>query len=236
MKKYVFLLTLIVLVVGVATKSFSSDQQSSDKQKLESGDYYRYIRDNLKYNVSNLYDLYSKWDDSGEITLSFRMFSNCKLNNSSVKLLDNSTGSQSLKNLVILALEKIFPVKPFPKPLRQYNELSFKMPILIKSKVRMIKGKLAPWQIGVTITNINDDIRKIYDLDIKEGVFITGIYEDSPALAVGLRPGDIIYSVDNTRIKTVKDFVKSTIRPSGNIRLTTNRGEMIVKRNRVRGN
>jgi serine protease Do len=38
------------------------------------------------------------------------------------------------------------------------------------------------------------------------GVLITGVYDDSPAGDIGLKPGDVVVSIDDTRVSTVQDI------------------------------
>ena len=51
------------------------------------------------------------------------------------------------------------------------------------------------WQAGIMIPN-----------NVKEGVVVYGVEDNSPASASGLKKGDIIISISNKKVSSVADF------------------------------
>lgn len=87
--------------------------------------------------------------------------------------------------------------------------LSFAIPINNAMKVaqRLISSKVAtqmkPW-LGVQIRDIDPSM----GLPVKNGVYIVGFPPNSPARSAGLRPGDIIQSINGVPINNKADLQK----------------------------
>lgn len=72
------------------------------------------------------------------------------------------------------------------------------------------KGKVSYGWLGVTISDITEKahpgLKKDLGIEDKEGTLVTNIYTDSPAWQAGIRPGDYIIQVDNTRIENANQL------------------------------
>jgi predicted metalloprotease with PDZ domain len=63
-----------------------------------------------------------------------------------------------------------------------------------KSTKTTSKEKTEQGYIGVYMQDLSDDVRKGLDLDVAEGVLVSGVQDDSPAEKAGLEEGDVIVS------------------------------------------
>ncbi|UCD15666.1 MAG: Do family serine endopeptidase [Candidatus Omnitrophota bacterium] len=92
-----------------------------------------------------------------------------------------------------------------------YQGLGFAIPIKKANRIlnKLIKGEkiLYGW-LGVSIQDLNEDLRSYFGIKEKEGVIIVKVYKDSPAEKGGLREGDLILSYDNKPIKATRDLVR----------------------------
>ncbi|MGB1235792.1 MAG: Do family serine endopeptidase [Planktomarina sp.] len=60
---------------------------------------------------------------------------------------------------------------------------------------------------GITLSNLNDDIREGLDLDADaEGVVVVAVDEDSEAFEKGLRTGDLITEAGQAKVTTLQEF------------------------------
>ena len=74
-----------------------------------------------------------------------------------------------------------------------YQGIGFAIPVDIAKDVmdELIEhGHVTRGWLGITVKQLNDDIRKSIHYSGKEGVFIAGIIRNGPAYQAGLRPGD----------------------------------------------
>jgi len=92
-----------------------------------------------------------------------------------------------------------------------YQGLGFAIPI---NKAKRIMGKLIKGQevfygwLGVSIQNLNQDLRNYFGIKKREGVIVVKVYQDSPAQKAGLKEGDLILSYDRNTVKTTRDLVR----------------------------
>lgn len=64
--------------------------------------------------------------------------------------------------------------------------------------------------LGVKVTNLNDDTRRMYGVDSNtKGVVVTDIEKTSIMAFTGVRAGDVIVSVNQKTVNTVDDFEKA---------------------------
>ncbi len=85
-----------------------------------------------------------------------------------------------------------------------YMGLSFAIPIDMANNVReqLVKyGKVTRGRIGVTPQAIDAAFAESFGLDRPRGALITDVVEGEPADQAGLRPGDIILSVDGKAVE-----------------------------------
>jgi serine protease Do len=62
-----------------------------------------------------------------------------------------------------------------------------------KATKEEVKEK-APGYLGVYMQDLSEDVRQGLDLDVKNGVLVSGVTDDSPAEKAGLEEGDVITS------------------------------------------
>jgi len=91
------------------------------------------------------------------------------------------------------------------------NGIGFAIPINMVERVakQLIEhGKVEYGYLGVSISNLTPDLRKVYSH--KEGAVVLNVDKDTPAKKAGLKRGDLILKVDGKRIKSASDL-KNTI-------------------------
>ena len=71
-----------------------------------------------------------------------------------------------------------------------------------------------PW-LGISGLDVNPSIARRYGLSVESGVLLAEVMRDSPAHAAGLREGDIVVGIGETKVEQMKGLVtalsKSTI-------------------------
>ena len=81
--------------------------------------------------------------------------------------------------------------------------IGFAIPVnMVKTSMDQLveHGEVKRGQIGVSIQDITQELRKHFDLaNGQQGVFITGVSKDSPAEKAGLKDGDVIIAVDGEK-------------------------------------
>jgi len=84
---------------------------------------------------------------------------------------------------------------------------------------------------GLTVRSIPPEIADRIRVDISEGVIITGIEDNSPVQASGLRKADIITNVNKNTITCLEDFEIAVKDSPGDCLIRTFRGYFVVKKN-----
>lgn len=89
--------------------------------------------------------------------------------------------------------------------------------------------------LGVTVANLSPAFNETRGLDtMKRGVMVTGVSGRSPANRVGLRPGDVVLEINDTKIESVDDLIEATAESQRRWSLVVERGGRIL-RTTVRG-
>lgn len=90
-----------------------------------------------------------------------------------------------------------------------YAGYSFAIPVSIVSKVVSDLKRFGEVQravLGITITDITDELAKEKNIKNLEGVYVNGVGENGAAKAAGIKEGDIIVQVDKIKVKSVAEL------------------------------
>jgi Do/DeqQ family serine protease len=68
-------------------------------------------------------------------------------------------------------------------------------------------GHVTRGWIGVEPRDLTPEIAETFNLPIKEGVLITGVLQEGPASAGGLRPGDVVVKVAGTPVSNTSQLL-----------------------------
>ena len=93
--------------------------------------------------------------------------------------------------------------------------IGFAIPINTAKKIinDLMQGKkvLYGW-LGVIIQDVDANLASYFGLSEKSGVLVSRILEASPAEKAGLKPGDIIFSLDSERVKNTQDLIRALLK------------------------
>jgi len=114
-----------------------------------------------------------------------------------------------------------------------YTGYSFAVPVSIVQKVvddLMEFGEVQRAILGVTIANITSELADEENLDNTKGVYVNDLTENGAAKDAGIKPGDVILSVNGVKVNSVselqeqvskyrpKDKVEVDIKRRGNVK------------------
>ncbi len=84
--------------------------------------------------------------------------------------------------------------------------IGFAIPInMVKASIKQIQeyGEVKRGRIGVTIQDINPELRRAFNLkNGQQGVLVTGVLDNSSAQEAGIKQGDVITSIDGKPTKS----------------------------------
>ena len=69
------------------------------------------------------------------------------------------------------------------------------------------RGEIAYGWLGISTGDLLFDLESGRELDNPRGAFVYGVFEDSPAAAAGLQPGDLIVRIDSERIDDSNELI-----------------------------
>jgi serine protease DegQ len=70
-------------------------------------------------------------------------------------------------------------------------------------------GQVTRGWIGVEPQELNAELAQAFGVSTDTGVIITGVMQNGPAAQAGLRPGDVIRTVNNKPVKTVPELLST---------------------------
>ncbi len=112
--------------------------------------------------------------------------------------------------------------------------LNFAIPInTIKRIVKELKenGKVdRNFQVGLEIQSVDQGIANYYNLKTTKGVIVTGVRQGTPADKAGIKPGDIIFQINDYKIADAETMqgVFEEFRPNQTITLKLIRNNKII--------
>jgi len=92
-----------------------------------------------------------------------------------------------------------------------YQGLGFALPI---NKVKTILKKLISGEkilygwLGVSIQDLNDDLRNYFGIKERRGVIVVKLFKNSPAEKAGVKEGDLILLFNSRPIKATRDLIR----------------------------
>jgi len=86
-------------------------------------------------------------------------------------------------------------------------------------------GQVVRGWIGVEPTDITPELAKTFQTKRGSGVIITGVLQSGPAARAGIRPGDVLVSVEGQSVQTVPELLAkvSALKPGAPARLQVSR-------------
>jgi serine protease Do len=79
-------------------------------------------------------------------------------------------------------------------------------PVLAKAKPSAPEGRTAPANLGISVQALTAEVAAQFKVSSSEGVIISGVDKNSPAARKGLKPGDVITSIDQEPVNDPKQF------------------------------
>ncbi len=115
-----------------------------------------------------------------------------------------------------------------------YAGYSFAIPSTIAQKVMedlLSYGEVRRGFLGVRIQAVNSFVAEKYDLHILKGAYVTGVNEQSGAAEAGIRPGDVIVSVNELAINSSSELQEQISRyhPGETINIKVFRDEQEIE-------
>jgi S1-C subfamily serine protease len=113
-------------------------------------------------------------------------------------------------------------------PTGSYSGYGFAVPSDIVSKVvedLLQFGVVQRGWLGVSITTVNSQLMKEFDLSVREGAYVQTLTAGSSAKDAGIKEGDVVTKIDNTPIRSNTALIEyiSRHRPGDKLEVTVNR-------------
>ena len=92
-----------------------------------------------------------------------------------------------------------------------YEGIGFAIPINRAKRIlgKLIRGEkiLYGW-LGITIQDLNEDLRSYFGIKEKKGVIVVRVFKNSPAQKAGIKEGDLILEFNHQKIKDSRQLVR----------------------------
>jgi len=113
-------------------------------------------------------------------------------------------------------------------PTGSYSGYGFAVPSNIVSKIvedLMKFGIVQRGWLGISIGSVNSQLVKEFDLQVREGAYISGFAEKSSAKESGLKEGDVVVKIDETPIRSSTALIEyiGRHRPGDKVNMIVNR-------------
>jgi S1-C subfamily serine protease len=91
-------------------------------------------------------------------------------------------------------------------------------------------GQVTRGWIGVEPRDLTPEIAETFNLPIKEGVLITGVLQEGPASAGGIRPGDVVVKVAHTPVPNTSQLLTAVaaLKPQTSAVIGVQRGDKAI--------
>jgi Do/DeqQ family serine protease len=114
--------------------------------------------------------------------------------------------------------------------------IGFAVPVDLAREVMaalVSQGRVVRGWIGVVPRELTPEVAESLSLKIKEGVLLRGVLQNGPAGSAGLRPGDVVLSIDGEAVKTESELLRTVaaLQPQSQVKLTVQRGEQVLSVN-----
>ncbi|HEY0821444.1 MAG TPA: trypsin-like peptidase domain-containing protein [Rhizobacter sp.] len=92
-------------------------------------------------------------------------------------------------------------------------------------------GQVTRGWIGVEPRDLTPEIAETFNLPIKQGVLITGVLQNGPAAAGGVRPGDVVVKVADTAVANTVQLLTAVaeLKPQTTATLAVQRGDRTLE-------
>jgi serine protease DegQ len=92
-------------------------------------------------------------------------------------------------------------------------------------------GKVVRGWIGVEPRDLTAEMADSLRLPVKSGVLITGVLQDGPASAGGVRPGDVVTRIGGKTVANTAELLNAVaaLAPGGNAAIAVQRGEQALE-------
>jgi serine protease Do len=91
-----------------------------------------------------------------------------------------------------------------------YQGLGFAIPVNKVKRVlpKLMKGeKIAYGWLGISIQDLNEDLKGYFGVKETAGIIIVKVYNNSPASVAGIKEGDLILTFNNQPVKASRDLI-----------------------------
>jgi Do/DeqQ family serine protease len=91
-------------------------------------------------------------------------------------------------------------------------------------------GRVVRGWIGVEIVAVTAEMADSLNLPVREGVLLSGVLQDGPSAAAGLRPGDVVLRVADQPVRSDVDFMRrvAALSPGSQVKLSLQRGREVL--------